>query len=127
MNASDGSSLFIHPLDQVYHGGGWVPAQLLLLDLLLMLSSHRYIPVSAHALRLLTCVLVAPAQVGLVVFNDCAGVLDEFGSYARETDDMGEPTEKIADKSTYHFMDTIRYFAVGFTQQPSQINISRYA
>lgn len=45
----------------------------------------------------------------LVIFNDLSGLLDEVGSYARELDEMGEPTEKIADKSTYHFLDALRY------------------
>lgn len=45
----------------------------------------------------------------LVIFDDLPGLLDEVGSYARELDDMGEPTEKIADKSTYHYLDSLRY------------------
>ena len=45
----------------------------------------------------------------LVIFDDLPGLLDEVGSYARELDDMGEPTEKIADKNTYHHLDALRY------------------
>src|SRR5262245_11753121 len=45
----------------------------------------------------------------LYVFDDLAGLLDELGSYSRELDDMGEPTEKIADKETYHELDATRY------------------
>ena len=33
----------------------------------------------------------------LIIFDDLRGVLDEPASYSREIDDMGEPTEKIAD------------------------------
>ena len=45
----------------------------------------------------------------LFIFDTCTQLLDEVGSYARETNDMGEPTEKIADKSTYHLLDALRY------------------
>lgn len=45
------------------------------------------------------------------IFNTCTGILDEFGTYARELDDGGEPTEKIADKETFHRLDAYRYIA----------------
>lgn len=45
----------------------------------------------------------------LFICDDCTGLRDELGSYARELDDMGEPTEKIADKETYHRADALRY------------------
>lgn len=45
----------------------------------------------------------------LLVFDDLVGLLDELGSYSREVDDMGEPTEKIEDKSSYHRLDAVRY------------------
>lgn len=45
----------------------------------------------------------------LVVFNDLFGLLDELASYSREPDDAGEPTEKIADKESYHRLDAVRY------------------
>lgn len=45
----------------------------------------------------------------LIVFDNLDKLLDEVGSYARETDDAGEPTEKIADKNTYHLLDALRY------------------
>ena len=38
----------------------------------------------------------------LKVFDDLAEIIDEFESYSRELDDMGEPIEKIEDKETYH-------------------------
>jgi hypothetical protein len=34
-------------------------------------------------------------------------VLDELGSYSREVDDAGEPTEKIEAKETYHRLDAV--------------------
>lgn len=45
----------------------------------------------------------------IMVFDDCTGYLDQKRSYSRVVDDRGEPTEKIADKSTYHYMDAERY------------------
>lgn len=43
------------------------------------------------------------------VFSTCTGYLDQKRSYAREVDGAGNPTEKIADKQTYHYMDAERY------------------
>jgi hypothetical protein len=48
-------------------------------------------------------------QDQLIVFDDCAGVLDELRSYSRELDGAGEPTERISEKSTYHHLDALRY------------------
>jgi hypothetical protein len=51
----------------------------------------------------------AHAKDEILVFNDLAGYLDEKLSYSRELDEMGEPTEKIDAKETFHFMDAERY------------------
>lgn len=53
----------------------------------------------------------------LFICDDCTGLLDEVGSYARELDDMGEPTEKIADKETYHKADALRYIMCHLRQR----------
>lgn len=45
----------------------------------------------------------------LYVFDDLTGYLEEKLTYARELDANGEPTEKIEDKSSFHFMDAERY------------------
>lgn len=45
----------------------------------------------------------------LFIFDDCAGVLEELRSYSRKLDASGEPTEVIADKSSYHYLDSKRY------------------
>ena len=45
----------------------------------------------------------------LVVFDDLKGLLDEIGSYSRVTDDAGNVTEDIEDKSSYHRFDSLRY------------------
>jgi hypothetical protein len=51
----------------------------------------------------------AVAERCLVVFDDLAGLRDEFGSYSRPTDERGEPTEGIEDKEIYHRLDAVRY------------------
>lgn len=45
----------------------------------------------------------------LSIGDDLIGMLDEVGTYSREVDDSGSPTEKIADKETFHHMDALRY------------------
>jgi hypothetical protein len=45
----------------------------------------------------------------LFIFDTCSGILDEIGTYSRELDDFGQPTEKIKDKETFHFLDALRY------------------
>ena len=53
----------------------------------------------------------------IVVFSDLAGYLEQKGTYSRVLDDQGEPTEKIEDKETFHFMDAERYI-VGWIKRP---------
>lgn len=45
----------------------------------------------------------------IVVFDDLSGYLEQKQTYARELDKNGEPTEKIEDKASFHFMDAERY------------------
>lgn len=45
----------------------------------------------------------------LYVFDDLTGYLEEKLTYSRELDAAGEPTEKIDEKETFHFMDAERY------------------
>lgn len=49
------------------------------------------------------------AEHRIKVFTTCKGYLDEKASYARKLDDKNQPTEKIEDKNSYHFMDAERY------------------
>jgi hypothetical protein len=51
----------------------------------------------------------ARSPSGVWSCSDLDGLLDEFGSYSRVTDDAGETTEKIADKENYHRLDAVRY------------------
>ena len=45
----------------------------------------------------------------LVFFDDLTGTIDQLESYSRVLDERGEPTEKIEDKETYHYLDSLRY------------------
>ena len=63
----------------------------------------------------------------LFIFNGCTGIIDEMGTYARELNDSGQPTEKIKNKNDYHHLDALRYVASALggnmelpTSQPSQ-------
>jgi len=47
------------------------------------------------------------------VFKSCKGFRDEIGSYKRELDEAGNPTDKIEDKRHFHRMDAYRYLASG--------------
>jgi hypothetical protein len=47
----------------------------------------------------------------LFVFEDCTGIRDEFGTYSRELDESGQPTEKIKNKERFHRLDALRYIA----------------
>lgn len=54
----------------------------------------------------------------ILVFDDLDGYLDEKMSYSREIDDNANPTEKIADKNSFHFMDAERYI-IGWLRKSS--------
>jgi hypothetical protein len=45
----------------------------------------------------------------ILVFDDLHGLLDELQSYSYELDEMGEPTEKIEAKESFHLLDSVRY------------------
>jgi hypothetical protein len=45
----------------------------------------------------------------IFVFDDLDGYLEQKLTYSRELDENGEPTEKIEDKETFHYMDAERY------------------
>jgi hypothetical protein len=54
-------------------------------------------------------VFAAFALNKILVFEDLHGLLDELQSYSYELDDMGEPTEKIESKESFHILDSVRY------------------
>jgi hypothetical protein len=51
----------------------------------------------------------------LFVFDTCQGIKEEFMIYSRELDASGLPTEKIANKETFHRLDALRYVVSGVT------------
>ena len=59
--------------------------------------------------------------------HGAAKVIDEINRYAREVNEDGEPTEKIADKETFHRLDALRYVASTFFTyaEPSTIKTGR--
>ncbi len=45
----------------------------------------------------------------LRIFDTCTEILDELASYSREILEDGTVTQDIADKSSYHLLDSLRY------------------
>ena len=66
----------------------------------------------------------AHANNEIVIFNDLTEYLDQKHTYARELDSQDRPTEKIADKATYHFLDAERYI-IGYLKRKGQPRQSR--
>lgn len=64
-------------------------------------------------------IFAAHGRGQILVFDDLSGYLDEKLSYSRKVDEIGEPTEEIEDKHTYHFMDAERYICTHLFR-PSQ-------
>ena len=54
-------------------------------------------------------VFAAFALNKILIFDDLNGLLDELGSYSRELDDTGNPTEKIDNPHDFHSADALRY------------------
>lgn len=48
-------------------------------------------------------------QDQIMVFDDLTGYLEELETYSRVLDDVGNPTEDIEDKETFHLLDSSRY------------------
>lgn len=61
------------------------------------------------------------AQNKLFVFTDMYRFLDELLTYSRELDENYQPTEKIAAKSTFHLMDSMRYILSDFGPERAAI------
>ncbi len=58
----------------------------------------------------------------LYVFDTCEGTLDELGTYSREVDEFGNPTDKIKDKEKFHRLDGLRYVVVGAIAPPPELD-----
>jgi len=62
----------------------------------------------------------------IIVFDDLNGYLEQKQTYARELDKNGEPTEKIEDKETFHFMDAERYIIGHLMKNATEFKQSNY-
>jgi len=69
-------------------------------------------------------VIAALKERQFFVCANCTGTLDQFTTYSRELNDMGEVTEKIKNKDRYHFLDAVRYIAQRFPDAGSVIGTS---
>lgn len=58
-------------------------------------------------------------QHRLYIFDTCEKTLDQIGRYARVLDAMGEATEKIKDKETFHLLDALRYGVIAVSSTPT--------
>lgn len=58
-------------------------------------------------------------EIRLFIFDteENQPLIEQFRSYSRQLDDAGQATDKIQDKAKAHFMDMMRYFAVGTSGQ----------
>lgn len=60
----------------------------------------------------------------LFIFDTCKGIIDQIGTYSRELDTNGQPTEKIKDKATYHYIDGLRYLVNGVSGNTAIVEYS---
>jgi hypothetical protein len=62
----------------------------------------------------------------LYVFDDLHRLLDELGSYSREVDEAGEPTEKIEDKNSFHACDALRYIVAYIRGEQKKVKVGAW-
>jgi hypothetical protein len=65
------------------------------------------------------------AEHSMTVFRSCSRWLDEVGTYSRMMDTSGQPTEKIADKDTFHLLDSTRYVLGSIRQRKKPVKVVR--
>jgi len=61
----------------------------------------------------------------IMVFKDMGGYLDEKRTFARELDEMNQPTAKIANESKFHRMACERYLISDFTPETVEPNLRK--
>ncbi|QPC81048.1 terminase [Phototrophicus methaneseepsis] len=62
-------------------------------------------------------------QYRIYIFDDLYELIEELLTYSRETDEDGEPTDKIRDKSTFHRLDALRYLVVAYVKKQPNWNL----
>lgn len=55
-------------------------------------------------------------QKRLFVFRTMKGLRDELGTYTREVDAAGDPTEKIKNRGDFHRLDALRSVVIALTR-----------
>lgn len=60
----------------------------------------------------ISSVITAFKSGKLLISKECHGLLSELGSYSRELDNLGAPTNIIDNKAAYHRLDALRYLVV---------------
>ncbi|MCX7851812.1 MAG: terminase family protein [Caldilineales bacterium] len=65
-------------------------------------------------------------QRRLLIFNNLSGLYHELSTYSRELDANGQPTPRIAHKTTYHRLDALRYAVAGLTAGYARARVREY-
>ncbi len=65
----------------------------------------------------------AHAEDRIFVFETCTHYIDQKGTYRRELDRDGQPTEKIHRKNDFHFMDAERYGISTLETKPKKAKV----
>jgi hypothetical protein len=62
---------------------------------------------------------------GLVVFDDLAGLLDEFSRYRYQRDRLGNVTKDVEAKQTFHLLDALRYVVSSIRGEVARAKVRR--
>ena len=63
-------------------------------------------------------------QHRIYFFDDMRDLIGELIDYSRETDEMGKPSDKIRDKSSFHRIDALRYLCIQLVRPAGNFNMS---
>ena len=63
-------------------------------------------------------------QHRIYFMDDMRDLIDELMDYSRETDEMGNATDKIRDKSSFHRVDALRYLCIQIVRPKRLYNVN---
>lgn len=63
-------------------------------------------------------------EFGLVIHDNCMGLISEIGDYRRKLDRQGHATDNIEAKERYHGLDALRYVVAWIMQPSDEIEVS---
>ena len=63
-------------------------------------------------------------QHRIYFMDDMRDMTDELMDYSRETDEMGNATDKIRDKSSFHRVDALRYLCIQIVRPKRLYNVN---